>query len=362
MESDSESSVTVEGLTKHYDELVAVDDISLTVEAGELATLLGPSGCGKTTTLRSIAGLERPTAGRIAIGDETVSDTQTGVFVPPAERDIGFVFQTFDVWPHMSVYENVAFPLKCQDYPDDRIGEKVAEILEMANIGDLSDKPARDLSGGQQARVNICRSVVYEPQLLLFDEPLTGLDRNLRKQLRYEIKRIQTELGITTIYVTHDQPEAMSLSDRIFLFNLDGKIEQRGSPEEVYSNPETRFSFDFFGGSEIFPGTVTTSGGIDSAIGALTVDHDGFAVGERVLCGVRPRHVTVSANGATGENVVSGTLRSVSFLGETYELLVDVDGTQILSRAEDVPDGVAEGEAVRVQIQSDHVHVFPEGR
>src|SRR5262245_40566541 len=236
----------------------AVDGISLGVETGKLVTLLGPSGCGKTTTLRCLAGLERPESGRIVIAGETMSDADKGIFVSPSDRGIGMVFQSYAIWPHMTVFENVAFPLRVareRKYSAAEVKEKVTRALDMVRMAGFETRPATQLSGGQQQRLAVARGLVREPKILLLDEPLSNLDAKLREQMRVELKRLQKQLGITTVYVTHDQSEALALSDEIAVFNA-GRIVQRGTPHEIYRKPRTQFVADFIGSANFLTGTV----------------------------------------------------------------------------------------------------------
>src|SRR3954465_1149548 len=236
----------------------AVDGISLAAEPGKMITLLGPSGCGKTTTLRCLAGLERPQAGRIVIANEVVCDTDRGIFVPPSERGIGMVFQSYAIWPHMTVFENVAFPLRVahdRKFTSAEIKTKVSRALEMVRMSGFETRPATQLSGGQQQRLAFARGLVREPKILLLDEPLSNLDAKLREQMRVELKLLQTRLGITTVYVTHDQSEALALSDEIVVFNF-GKIIQRGTPQEIYRQPKSQFVADFIGSANFISGKV----------------------------------------------------------------------------------------------------------
>jgi iron(III) transport system ATP-binding protein len=357
------SEIQVENLTKRYGNLTAVDDVSFTARAGELTSLVGPSGCGKTTTLRCVAGLERPEEGRILIGDEVVTDPANDVFKPPHARDIGFVFQTFDVWPHMSVFENVAYPLRNRDVSEDEIERRVNDTLELTDIGDQADKPASQLSGGQQARVGISRALVYEPRVLLFDEPLTGLDRNLRKQMRYEIKRIQMDLDITSLYVTHSQPEAMTLSDTICLMNPNGKIEQMGSGEEIYHRPRSRFAFEFFGAMDPLEGRVTEPGRIETeGLGTLEYSNDGSRTAGDVAVGFRPENVEFSQENRWEDgNTFKGILEDLTFLGELYELTVDIKGSTIRARKSRLDEEFTEGDEIYLHIDPNQVNAYPEG-
>lgn len=359
------SEIRVENLTKRYGDITAVDDISFTAKEGELTSLIGPSGCGKTTTLRSVAGLERPEEGRIMIGDEVVTDPANDVFKAPHERDIGFVFQTFDVWPHMTVFENVAYPLRNRNTPEEEIQERVTETLELTDIADQAEKPASQLSGGQQARVGISRALVYEPRVLLFDEPLTGLDRNLRKQMRYEIKRIQSELDITSLYVTHSQPEAMTLSDTICLMNPNGKIEQMGSSDEIYNQPRSQFAFEFFGAMDPLDGRVVEPGRIETdGMGTIQSSNESIEVDRDVAVGFRPEHVDFSHREQEhwgGINTFQGTLDDLTFLGELYELTVSVNGSTLRARQSRLQEAVDEGDEIFLHIDPEEVYIYPAG-
>src|SRR5262249_55260276 len=275
----------------------AVDDISLGVETGKLITLLGPSGCGKTTTLRCLAGLERPEAGKIVIAGETVCDVEDGVVVPPSDRGIGMVFQSYAIWPHRSVFENVAFPLRVareRKYPSAEIKDKVARALDMVRMSGFERRPATQLSGGQQQRLAFARGLVREPQILLLDEPLSNLDAKLREQMRVELKRLQKSLGITTVYVTHDQSEALALSDEIAVFNA-GRIVQRGTPQEIYRKPRSQFVADFIGSANFLTGTVQEASAAD-AVALVETKHGVFQcsfaaplqAGQEVLVSARP--------------------------------------------------------------------------
>ncbi|MDX1744476.1 MAG: ABC transporter ATP-binding protein [Halobacteriales archaeon] len=353
--------VTIEGITKRYGDITAVDEISLTAEEGELTSLVGPSGCGKTTTLRLISGLISPNEGRILIGDEVVAAPQEGIHVPIQKRDVGFVFQTFDVWPHLDVFDNVAFPLKIRDFSKREIEERVHDILDLANIEALVDKSATDLSGGQQARVSICRALVYEPKILLFDEPLTGLDRNLRRQMRYEIRRIQREVGITSVYVTHNQPEAMTMSDKICLLNTRGQVEQIGTAQDIYRHPTSRYSFDFFGTSQYLDGEVGPNGEIRTPIGAVTHTQEP-PEGGHVTVAFRPEELELSreSHADWSANTWSGVVEQYSFLGDTHEFSVRVDGETLVARQSRLEEGIEEGDRVHVHIDADFVHLFDE--
>jgi iron(III) transport system ATP-binding protein len=249
------SAVRLQGVSKRFGEVSAVREVTLEAEEGRFLTLLGPSGCGKTTTLRMIAGLERSDRGRIRIGDRLMSCPEEGVFVPPERRDIGMVFQSYAIWPHMSVFDNVAYPLRIRKRSSGEIRSRVETTLESLGMRELAERPATELSGGQQQRVAIARALVFEPAVLLMDEPLSNLDAPLREQMRVQLHELQRRLGITTIYVTHDQEEAMILADRIAVLH-EGRLVQLGPPEEVYRRPADRTVAAFFGTRNLLAGRV----------------------------------------------------------------------------------------------------------
>src|SRR5438067_7033773 len=238
----------------------AVQNVSFEVPEGKLFTLLGPSGCGKTTTLRSIAGLEKPTAGEIEVGARVVYSSDRGIFVAPNKRNFGMVFQSYAIWPHMNVFQNVAFPLEVRKLGKRDIREKVMRVLQAVQLDHLVDREATKLSGGQQQRLALARALVVEPQLLLLDEPLSNLDAKLRDRMRTELKRLQRELNLTTIYVTHDQSEALALSHEIAVMN-EGRVVQIGTPREIYETPKNQFVADFVGSTNFIGGTVTSVDG-----------------------------------------------------------------------------------------------------
>ena len=309
----------------------AVDGISLTVEEGELFTLLGPSGCGKTTTLRCIAGLELPDGGEIAVGGRTLFSSERGVHVHANDRGLGMVFQSYAIWPHMSVRENVAFPLRVRPRrlrPSRvQIRERVDRVLSVVKLDQVASRPSTDLSGGQQQRLALARALVMEPPLLLLDEPLSNLDAKLRDEMRFELKRLQRDLGVTGVYVTHDQVEALGMSDRIAVMR-EGRVEQVGRPREIYERPGSRFVADFIGTSNFIDGVVeAVEGGsyrVRSDGGELIVPATGrFVVGAPVVVVARPEHVEIAlgANGS-GPNLWSGRVAVRSFLGEVVDHVV----------------------------------------
>lgn len=319
-------------ISKRFGPVRAVDDVSLTIEEGEFFTLLGPSGCGKTTLLRLVAGFYQPDAGEIRFGDRRVNE------VPPHKRETGMVFQNYALFPHLSVYENVAYGLKARKVPGPEIRRRIGAILGGVQLEGLEDRAPSQLSGGQQQRVALARALVISPQILLMDEPLSNLDARLRVSMREEIRRIQKDLGITTIYVTHDQEEAMAVSDRLAILNK-GKVEQIGTPPEIYYRPHSRFAAEFMGGNNILEFTVT---GRDAKSGALLAEAHGQSVrvksekdrgpGQKIALALRPEWIVLDDDpDATGENRLSGTVISSSFLGSIARYSVAGLGGQILT-------------------------------
>src|SRR3954470_2924027 len=267
-------SVTLSKVGRHFGALKAVDAVDLAVEHGEFVTLLGPSGCGKTTTLRMVAGLERNDTGSITIGGRTVSDAASDLFVPPDHRKLGMVFQSYAIWPHMTVFDNVAYPLSVRHVAKAEIKTRVMAALKLVEMEAYAERPAPALSGGQQQRVAIARALVFEPEVLLLDEPLSNLDARLRAQMGDEFRSIQKRLGITTLYVTHDQDEAMALSDRVVLMRR-GRILQTGAPEAVYRRPASREVASFFGAPNLVEASVTASQPATEGEWLLTIEGAG---------------------------------------------------------------------------------------
>ena len=327
--------IKVDGLSLTYhstnqQDHLAVDRVSFEVEAGAFYTLLGPSGCGKTTTLRCVAGLERPDAGEIVIGGEPVSSSATGHWVPPNRRAIGMVFQSYAIWPHMTVFDNVAFPLRygVSRLPGQQVRERVGRALEHVQLNGLEDRPAPHLSGGQQQRLALARALVMEPKVLLLDEPLSNLDAKLREEMRTELRRLIKSIGITTIFVTHEQIEALTLSDVIAVMNA-GRIIQEGAPLEIYQRPESPFVADFIGQSNLLTGTVSAATPeattIKSPIGTLQcLAPTEVTVGDKVILALRPEHIELDAAGSGRENVFEGQLESASFIGNAMDCIVRV--------------------------------------
>jgi len=334
----------IENLHKSYIasgvEVRAVDGISLGVDSGKLITLLGPSGCGKTTTLRCLAGLERPQMGRIVIGNRTVFDSERKIFVPASDRGIGMVFQSYAIWPHMTVFENVAFPLRVsrsRKYSSSEIKDRVGRMLDMVQLGALAQRSATQLSGGQQQRLAFARGLVHEPAILLLDEPLSNLDAKLREQMRLELKRLQRALKITTVYVTHDQAEALALSDEIAVFD-HGHVVQRGPPQEIYREPKSPFVADFVGSANFIAGTAReTAAGltqIETAHGLMRCQFaEPIAAGARALLAARPEDIALfTAAPPDGMNVLKGTISNRIFLGEVVDYIVDIGKGELRAR------------------------------
>ncbi len=352
-------------------EVHAVVDVSFDVEAGAFFTLLGPSGCGKSTTLRCIAGLERPDEGDITLEDAVLVSSNQGMWTPPHKRPMGMVFQSYAIWPHMNVFDNVAFPLKQgpQKFSSAEVQDKVLRALALVHLDGLEKRPAPQLSGGQQQRLALARALVNEPKALLLDEPLSNLDAKLREEMRNELKQLTSSLGITTLFVTHDQLEALTLSDQVAVMD-SGRLVQYGPPREIYEAPRNRFAAEFIGSANFFEGTVTEaveSGGVtgvETAQGVLRCTAaEAVPKGARVAVAVRPENVTLHAGGApAGEdaNVLSGTVRSVVYLGNTLDCQVEVSGA--LVKADVHPgEAVRENDAVALSFKVSASRVVPFG-
>jgi iron(III) transport system ATP-binding protein len=336
------ASVELRGLTKRYGHQAVVDDISLRIEHGLLVCLLGPSGCGKTTTLRLIAGFVEPSAGEIAVGDRVVSSPARTL--PPEQRNMSMIFQSYALWPHMTVTENVAYGLTLRKLDKAVIANKVKGILATTKLEALADRYPGELSGGQQQRVALARALIVEPQTLLLDEPLSNLDANLREEMRFEVRRLHDEYRYTTVYVTHDQSEAMTTADVIAVMNL-GKIEQAGSPEEIYDRPRSEFVARFIGSSNIVKGKALDAGHVDVAGVALRCSGDPLTIGAATALSVRQHEITLAVTepAAGAQNVVPATVMRHVFLGNSRDYMVELaDATQlrvVTAANQSVPQG-----------------------
>jgi len=351
--------LSLEHLSKHYTTLPALEDFNLTVEAGELLTLLGPSGCGKTTVLRLVAGFLEPTYGKILVAGRDITR------VAPNQRGIGMVFQNYALFPHLSTAANIAFGLEERGFGRAIIRRRVAELLDLVQLSEAADRYPAELSGGQQQRVALARAVAYAPQLLLMDEPLGALDLKLREAMQLEIRRIQRELRITTLYVTHDQTEAMRISDRIAIMNA-GRILQLGTASEIYKAPVNRYVADFLGKINFFRGEVLAVEAhemcIHSALGDVRLPYrEGVAAGFSLTLGVRPDEMSINAAGACTQPSASGVVLERSFLGNVVELRVQLaDNTSALIEAKLTDEQFLPGEPVELSCRISNMMVFTE--
>jgi iron(III) transport system ATP-binding protein len=342
-----------------------INDVSFTVAQGEFFTMLGPSGCGKTTTLRTIAGLEKADAGSIVYSGRVVYASHDRIFIPANDRQLGMVFQSYAIWPHMTVFKNTAFPLEVEKkYSKAQITEKVMRILSVVGLGGFEGRNATQLSGGQQQRLALARALVNEPQLLLLDEPLSNLDVKLRERMRSELKRLQRELGITMVYVTHDQNEAMAMSDRIAVMN-GGKIVQLAAPREIYGRPANRFVADFVGTMNFIDGVIRDSSDqqrcrLDTACGPLEVPASrSYANGTAISASIRPEHLLLHRDPPPGESAWQGTVLSQEFLGDRLDVQIRVRDTQLVVRTACITE-YAIGEKIFVTVQPEHCALFPQ--
>jgi len=358
--------VHLRSVTKRFGRVVAVDSIDLDVEDGEFIVLLGPSGCGKTTTLRLIAGLEKPDSGKIYFGDRDVT------MLPPRKRNVSMVFQSYAVWPHMKVFDNIAFPLKVKKYPPEEIRRRVRWAAELLQIEDLLDRYPAQLSGGQRQRVAVARAIVVEPDVLLMDEPLSNLDALLRVRMRSELKKLQRKLGVTTIYVTHDQVEAMTMGDRIAVMNK-GRIVQVGTPEEVYSKPKNLFVAGFIGSPQM---NFVRARVEEESHGRLVLVAEGLRMpvprgheklladykGARVIVGIRPEHIYLASHVVEPKeslHPIKGKIDFVERLGSDTILHIDVNGNILVVKMSGA-HGFEIGQHVRLYIDLEKIHVFRE--
>jgi putative spermidine/putrescine transport system ATP-binding protein len=343
----SAGELSVEGLTRRFGEVVALDGVSLDIAPGELLTILGPSGSGKTTLLKVVAGFERPDGGRVRVDGEDITD------VPPAKRDIGMVFQNYALFPHLTVKANVAFPLEMRNVGKAEIERRVGETLALVELKGYEARLPRQLSGGQQQRVALARAIVFNPRLLLLDEPFGALDRKLRETMQLEVRRLQRRLGLTTIFITHDQEEALVLSDRIAVMNR-GAIQQVATTTEIYERPANDFVADFVGESNIFHGVLTESGVVTLAGGRrLKVDVPA-EIGKRLGVLMRPERFAMS-----GTNSFAGEVLEAVYLGASFKLrLACSDGLELIVRQPARGRLPAAGQRIEVGIDPDAIHVF----
>ncbi|MGE0652894.1 MAG: ABC transporter ATP-binding protein [Alphaproteobacteria bacterium] len=363
----SKVAMRLSGLTKTYpgNRLPAVKNLSLDVHDGEIVTLLGPSGCGKTTTLRMAAGLEVPDEGEIRFGDTVVVMSSTGLCLPPNKRDMGMVFQSYAIWPHMTVAQNVAFPLKSRKFPRNQIRDRVRRALELVGMAGYEDRAGPLLSGGQQQRVAFARALITEPRVLLLDEPFSSLDAKLREKMRIRVKRLQKELNIAFLFVTHDQIEALSLSNRIALMN-SGEVQQLGSPRFLYENPANEFVRDFVGKTLLLQGEVQSGdssgrlsialrGSSDCIVYGRTYTPGGIERGKQVYIGIRPEDVEVlPAQGtAVPPGMLAGTLDVALFVGERIEYQVAVEGQGTIDIYGERHRPIEEGRKVWLKLRPD---------
>jgi iron(III) transport system ATP-binding protein len=370
------SGVTITGLVKEFGGVAAVEQLDLDIAPGEFVTLLGPSGCGKTTTLRCLAGLEAPDRGELAIGERVVFSAARATFVPPDKRDVGMVFQSYGLWPHMTVRGNVGYPLKLAKVGKAEARRRVLEILERVGLADRADEMATSLSGGQQQRVALARAMVNRPALMLYDEPLSNLDAKLRLSMRTQIRELHDALGSTSVYVTHDQEEAIALADRVVVMNA-GRIEQVGSPRELYTRPANAFVADFMGFQNILSGTV-----VDVAADGYVVDLAGARAAVRVAgrppgpagtpmaVAFRASHVRVDGQlpPPAVEGVSSsftGRVRSRTYLGSCVRVLVDIGGELVRAQVDESeldrfgPDELSVGREVALGVPTARVVPLP---
>ncbi|MEJ0020232.1 MAG: ABC transporter ATP-binding protein [Acetobacteraceae bacterium] len=332
----SRPRIEVANLVVRYGDVTAVDNIGFAIAPGELVTLLGPSGCGKTTTLRAVAGLETPSGGTIRLNDATVYSASERRNMPAEKRGVSMVFQSYAIWPHMTVFDNVAYGLRVRKLPQAEVQQNVARVLDLVQMVPYADRPASKLSGGQQQRVAVARAIAFSPSVLLFDEPLSNLDAKLRAEMRVELRELQRRLEITSLYVTHDQEEALAISDRVIVMN-GGTIEQIGSPEDIYNRPRSRFVADFVGSANLISGTVRGPG----SNGTLIFDAEGGMQLEVVAADVsRSGQDTVALRSSyvhldrvpDSHNAVAGKIHRRMFHGDFIQYVVDWPAGQLIVR------------------------------
>jgi iron(III) transport system ATP-binding protein len=358
--------VSLRGLSKKFTEAAAVDALDLEIADGEFVSLLGPSGCGKTTTLRLLAGFLQPDAGEIRVDGELISSPR--LVVPPERRNMSMIFQSYAVWPHMTVGQNVAYGLKFKKLSPREVDAKVTKVLELVHLASLKDRYSAELSGGQQQRVALARALIVEPRILLMDEPLSNLDANLREEMRFEIRRLHEEFKITTVYVTHDQAEAMATSDRIAVLDR-GRLVQVGKPMEIFDRPRTRFVAEFVGKANILIGRLESDGSMVLGNGEkIRVQSGGnvAASGPAAVC-LRPHNLVLVSDGAAagqlaeqGYNLFGGTVRRSIYFGDAVDYTIDLDGQSTLRVIAPPAQRFAPGQAIHAAAHPEHCVVVRE--
>jgi iron(III) transport system ATP-binding protein len=345
------ASVDLRRLTKRYGSVAAVDDVSLRIDHGQLVCLLGPSGCGKTTTLRLIAGFLEPTEGEIHVGDRLVSSKARTL--PPEQRNMSMIFQSYALWPHMTVADNIIYGLKLRKMDRDTIAKKLAAILATTKLEPLAQRYPGELSGGQQQRVALARALIVEPQTLLLDEPLSNLDANLREEMRFEIRRLHDEYRYTTVYVTHDQSEAMTTADLIAVMN-GGRIDQLGTPEDIYARPQSEFVARFIGASNVLKGTARDENHVSYAGSTLRVTGAKLAAGQNASVAIRQHDIQLSTQApASAENTIKATVMRQVYLGASRDYVVETAGGDSLRVVTPTDAAVDKGREVWLTLPPD---------
>ena len=345
----SKELIRLVNCTMAFDGETVLDSINLTINDKEFLTLLGPSGCGKTTTLRIVGGFLKPSSGELLFDGVRIND------IPPYERQVNTVFQRYALFPHLDVYENIAFALRLKKLPEDEIDERVTEMLEIVSLRGFENRRVTLLSGGQQQRVAIARALVNRPKVLLLDEPLGALDMRLRKDMQQELKRIQQQMGITFIYVTHDQEEALAMSDTVVVMN-EGKIQQIGTPEDIYNEPENAFVADFIGESNILDGIMREDYIVETFGRRFHCVDKGFEKDEAVDVVIRPEDIDIVP---VSEGMLSGTVTSITFKGMQYDVIVDFKGFKWLIQTTDSPEV---GQRIGIKIDPDSFHIMKKSK
>ena len=354
--------VVITGLTKRFGDVAAVAGLDLTVQPGELVALLGPSGCGKTTTLRLVAGFMAPDAGEIRVGDRVLSSP--GTVIPPERRRMAMIFQSYALWPHMTVAQNVAYGLRFAKAQRTERSGRVDEILRAVQLAGYGARYPGELSGGQQQRVAVARALVVEPEILLLDEPLSNLDASLREEMRFEIRRLHERFGITTLYVTHDQAEAMVISDRAAVIR-NGRVVQIGAPQELFERPRTRFVAEFIGKTNLIDAVADGAGSVARGRLRLRVAADGLTPGTPAVVSIRPHVITLGPRGdaptpPVGANTLAGTVRRASYLGDTVDYQIELEDSDVVLRVTGpTPARVRAGDPVTVAVPAEACVLLP---